>query len=134
VKAGGSLLVAVHRWAGLAIALVLVVAGLTGAILPYQRELSVLAAPQVWRAPPPTSGAALLSGIDLMQRVEAETGGVVRYMPLGLDGRYAQAVFIGPRPDGPTAGAAGMGCWLWLRRTAAGSGRRSPGKIAEVAL
>jgi uncharacterized iron-regulated membrane protein len=101
MKAGANLLVAVHRWAGLAIALVLVVAGLTGAILPYQRELSVMAAPDVWRVSPPADSAPRLSGVELMKRVEAETGGVVRYMPLGLDGRYAQAVFIGRRPDGP---------------------------------
>lgn len=101
---GANLLVAVHRWAGLAIALVLVVAGLTGAVLPYQRELSAMAAPEVWRVSPPAAGAPLLSGVALMQRVEAQTGGVVRYMRLDPDGRYAQAVFLGPKPGGPKLG------------------------------
>ena len=105
MTSGANLLVAVHRWAGLAIALVLVVAGLTGAVLPYQRELSAMAAPEVWRVSPPAAGAPLLlSGVALMQRMEAQTGGVVRYMRLDPDGRYAQAVFLGPKPGGPKLG------------------------------
>ena len=99
-----ALLLVAHRWAGLTIALALVVTGLTGAILPYQREISHWVAADVWNVTPPSPGAPLLSGVDLMRRVEAQTGGKVRYMPLALDPDRAQAVFVSARPDGEPLG------------------------------
>jgi uncharacterized iron-regulated membrane protein len=85
-------------------ALVLVVAGLTGAILPFQRDLNRLAAPEVWAVEPPGPNAKLLSGIELKQRVEAQTGGIVTYVTLAIEEGYATAVFVAARP-----GAAPLG-------------------------
>lgn len=98
------LLLIAHRWAGLTIALALVVTGLTGAILPFQREVSHWIAADVWAVAPPHPGAQPLSGIDLMHRVEAQTGGIVRYMPLVLNPDHAQAVFVSNRPDAEPLG------------------------------
>ncbi len=91
----------VHRWVGLSLALVLVLVGLTGAILPFASELNRLAAPSLWRAAPPSPGARVLDGIDLMERVERRTGGNVGYVRLSLPPDQAQAVFIEPREGGP---------------------------------
>ena len=92
------LLVFAHRWSGLAIAFFLIVAGLTGALLPFQRDLNRLVAPTLWAAAPPTPGARPMSGVELMKSVEAQTGGTVRYFLLQLDPGYAQAVFVSARP------------------------------------
>lgn len=93
-----------HRWAGLSITLALVLTGLTGAILPYQRELNRMAAPHLWRVEPPSPHARLLTGIELMHRVEDQTGGRVSYMPLVLDPDWAQAIFLSKRPGGEALG------------------------------
>lgn len=60
-----SIVLQLHRRAGLSIALVLAVAGLTGAALPFERELRRLAALPVWRVTPPRPDAPLLSGPEL---------------------------------------------------------------------
>ncbi|MEJ2411156.1 MAG: PepSY-associated TM helix domain-containing protein [Novosphingobium sp.] len=98
------MLLIAHRWAGLAITLVLVTTGLTGAILPYKRELNRMAAPRLWHAEPPSPRAKLLSGVELMHRVEQQTGGRVSYMPLVLEPGLAQAVFVSRRPGGVPLG------------------------------
>jgi uncharacterized iron-regulated membrane protein len=97
-------LLIVHRWAGLTIALVLVVAGLTGAILPFQGELGRLVAPHVWNVEAPAPGATPLSGLELARLVEAETGGTVSYIPLVAKPDRAQAIFVSPRPGQPPLG------------------------------
>ncbi len=58
--------VIVHRWAGLTIAFFLIVAGATGALLPFNEELNDLTAP--WRlVEPPRPGAPLLDPLTLNQ-------------------------------------------------------------------
>jgi len=99
-----SLLLIVHRWAGLTITLALVVTGITGAVLPYQRAISHWVAADIWHVTPPTPGARTLSGTELIRRVEAQTGGVVSYVPLALDPDHVQAVFVSQRPDGAPLG------------------------------
>ncbi len=96
-----SVLLIAHRWAGLTILLVLLVTGLTGAILPYKREIGHWIAADVWQVAPPHPGTRTLSGPELARRVEAQTGGVVSYIALNLDADRAQSVFVSPRPDGP---------------------------------
>jgi uncharacterized iron-regulated membrane protein len=92
-------LLIMHRWAGLSIALALVVTGITGAILPWQRELSHWLAPEVWRVAPPAPTATPLPGLELARRVEAQTGGRVSYIPLSPRPDLAQALFVSPAPD-----------------------------------
>lgn len=94
-------LLILHRWAGLTLAFVLVVTGLTGAILPFQRELGVWIAAEVWSVEKPDPSAQPLSGIELARRVEAETGGVVSYIVLAPDPTRTQAIFVSERPEGP---------------------------------
>jgi len=91
-------LLIVHRWAGLTVAFVLVIAGLTGAILPFQGELGHLVAPQVWNVAPPDARATPLTGPELARRVEAETGGTVSYIPLVVEPSRARAVFVSAHP------------------------------------
>lgn len=55
-----------HRWAGLTMALFLVVAGFTGAMLPFNRELTDLTAPY-HRVAPPYPGAPLQDALALNQ-------------------------------------------------------------------
>jgi uncharacterized iron-regulated membrane protein len=89
-----------HRWAGLTIALALVVAGLTGAILPYQDQIRSLTAPHIWNVEKPGPDARPRSGLQLMRLVEAYSGGKVSYIPLRPSGDHAFAVFVGPGADG----------------------------------
>ncbi len=100
-RGGESVLLALHRWIGLSVALVLVIVGLTGAILPFAGELNRFAAPSLWRVAPPDPGAAILSGIEIKERVEQQTGGNVSFIRLSPDPGYALAVFVEPRPGGP---------------------------------
>ncbi len=94
-------LVIAHRWAGLTIALFLVIAGVTGSALPFLDELSSLCASRLWAAAPPTPGAQPLSGPALAMRVEAATGGQVAQAPLRVDGRRAVALFVFAAPGRP---------------------------------
>ncbi|HWK42312.1 MAG TPA: PepSY-associated TM helix domain-containing protein [Croceibacterium sp.] len=96
-----AILLVAHRWAGLTIALAVLVTGLTGAILPWQDQLRSWFAPQVWNAGPPTPGAEPLSGIELVRRVERETGGIVSYIPLAPDPSHAQSIFLSSPPGAP---------------------------------
>lgn len=95
------ILLITHRWAGLTIALAMVVTGLTGAILPFQRELRVLLAPEIWKVESPGPSATTMSGIELARHVENETGGTVSYIQLVPDPGHAQSIFVAPRPGGP---------------------------------
>lgn len=75
--------VRIHRWTGLGLALFLIVAGLTGALLAFQDEIDVLVAPQFHQVASPRPGAAMLSPQDLRERVMARyPGGLINYLPL----------------------------------------------------
>lgn len=75
--------VRIHRWTGLGLALFLIVAGLTGALLAFQEEIDVLVAPQFHQVASPHRGAAMLSPQDLRERVMARyPGGLIDYLPL----------------------------------------------------
>ena len=95
---GRATLVVLHRWAGLTIAGFLLVAGVTGATLPFREELTWLCAPALWRAAPPAAGARPLPGPELAERVAAQTGGQPVQVPLRIDGDHAIAMFVFARP------------------------------------
>lgn len=80
--AGRQFWVIVHRWAGLTIAAFLLVAGATGALLPFNHELTSLGAP--WRhVVPPSPGARLLDPVTLWERaVRAEPDADVQALRL----------------------------------------------------
>lgn len=75
--------VIVHRWAGLTIALFLIVAGLTGALLSFHDELDALAAPELHVVAPPYPGAPLLDPQALREQVlSRHLGATIDYLPL----------------------------------------------------
>lgn len=72
--------VGVHRWLGLVLVGFLVVAGLTGSVMAFYPQLSVLTAPSLFRVEPPVAGARSLDPLVLRERlllqrpdVEADT-------------------------------------------------------------
>jgi hypothetical protein len=61
----------IHRWAGLAMAGFLLVAGLTGAVLAWYHELDALVNPGLTQARAPVPGAVPLDPLVLRERVQA---------------------------------------------------------------
>ena len=98
-----ALLLIVHRWAGLTVAFVLVVTGLTGAVLPYQDQLRSLTAPEIWNVEKPNPDARPLSGLEMMRLAEAYSGGTVGYIELVPKPDHAFSVFVSPDPGGAPA-------------------------------
>jgi uncharacterized iron-regulated membrane protein len=79
-----------HRWAGLSLALFLVIAGLTGALMAFYDEIEVAIAPQLHLVQPPSAQAAMLSPIELREKVQAAyPGAVINYLPLHLEPGHA---------------------------------------------
>lgn len=93
-------LLSLHRWAGATIALLLILTGLTGALLAHQRTLNPLLAPEIWHAAPPSAGRALLTGTELATRAEAASGGLVTFIPLHIAADLTQPLYITPAPNG----------------------------------
>lgn len=72
-----------HRWAGLTIALFLIVAGFTGIFLAWVDEIDGVIAPDLHHVEAPASGAAMLPPLLLRERVlAAYPGAVINYLPL----------------------------------------------------
>jgi uncharacterized iron-regulated membrane protein len=92
--------VIVHRWAGLTIALFLIVAGSTGALLPFNAELTDLTAP--WRVVvPPTPNAPLLDPLTLNEAAAraAPPGYTVEGLRLNVEPHRVLEVGL-ERPEG----------------------------------
>jgi uncharacterized iron-regulated membrane protein len=71
--------VAIHRWAGLTIALFLIVVGGTGSLLAFYPELERVVAPQFMLAP---GDGLRLDPLVLRERAEALSGGRADFVPL----------------------------------------------------
>jgi uncharacterized iron-regulated membrane protein len=82
VRARGVALV-IHRYAGLIMTVFLTVAGLTGTLLVFYRELDAALNPSLMRVAPPTAGAHVLEPFELQERIQAlfpgQTERVVRF-------------------------------------------------------
>lgn len=61
-----------HRTTGFFLAIFLIVAGTTGTLLVFYHELDAALNPQLYRATPPSSSAAMLDPFDLRDRVVAQ--------------------------------------------------------------
>lgn len=96
-------LVLAHRWAGLTIAVFIVIAGVTGATMPFYRELTWLCAPHLWATAPPRPGAHPLSGIEIAERLAAQ-GVVPAEIPLQIDPRHAAPIFVAAPTGRPLLG------------------------------
>ncbi|CAB3753488.1 PepSY-associated TM helix domain-containing protein [Paraburkholderia solisilvae] len=91
------ILVRLHRWFGIAIALFLFIAGLTGAIIAWDHELDAALNPMFFYAR--TDGPALRP-LELVRRVEAADPRLhVTYMPLGIEPGHTLQLFVRPGTD-----------------------------------
>lgn len=93
--------VVAHRWAGLTITLFLVTVGFTGALLPWNEELTMLARPKLSAVTPPHPGAHVLDGITLAGRVEQATGAKVVYVDFHVAPDHVASVSVAPRGAAP---------------------------------
>lgn len=94
----------VHRWAGLTIALFLIVAGATGAALPFQQELTLMSRPGAAYVTPPMPSARPSAGAFLAQQVERATGGKVIFLPLVPEPGRVAVMGVVPRAGRPALG------------------------------
>ncbi len=105
-----SLLVLIHRWAGLSTAVFLTVAGLTGAVLAFHEEVEELLNPQWFVALPP-SGDITKPFIDpflLRQKVEySYPQAQVQHVSFPRAGK-SQMFYLGPRQDPKTGQAQAL--------------------------
>lgn len=93
-------LVRLHRWFGIAIALFLFIAGLTGAIIAWDHELDAALNPSFFKAR--TAGPAL-SGLELARRVEAADPRLqVTYLPLTAEPGHTLQMMVLPRTNPAT--------------------------------
>lgn len=90
-----------HRWAGLTMAFFLIVAGLTGAILPFEEELTLLSRPQLSSAAPPVEGTMPLDAVTLAERVTEATGGRIEFLPLQVATDHIFSVSVASRDGNP---------------------------------
>ncbi|WGS50336.1 PepSY domain-containing protein [Paraburkholderia sp. D15] len=92
--------VRLHRWFGVATALFLFVAGLTGAIIAWDHELDAALNPTFFKA---RSAAPALSGLELARRVEAADPRLqVTYLPLTAEPGHTLQMMVLPRTDPAT--------------------------------
>lgn len=90
-------LVRLHRWFGVATALFLFVAGLTGAMIAWDHELDAALNPSFFKA---RTDAPALSGLELARRVEAADPRVqVTYLPLTAEPGHTLQMMVLPRTD-----------------------------------
>ena len=90
-----------HRYVGLAMAVFLVVAGVTGSFLAFYHELDVALNPELFRAPIPAQDASLLDPFSLRARAESQLPGGFRIRSVVLDARAGESVeFRAIPPDG----------------------------------
>lgn len=102
-----ALLVRLHRWFGLFMAVFLFIAGFTGAIISWDHELDEWLNPELFDANSGEVAADLRQPpLELARQYEArEPGVVVTYLPLYVEPGHALGISVGPRPD-PQTGLA----------------------------
>ena len=94
--------VAVHRWAGLFIALFLFIAGATGAVISWDHELDEWLNPHLFDARS-CSASAPLAPLELARRVEASEPRLrIGYMPLFIEPGHTLTVSVDARVDAAT--------------------------------
>jgi uncharacterized iron-regulated membrane protein len=89
--------VRLHRWVGLAMALFLVIAGLTGSIIAFNHELDAWLNPELYHVD--TRGQTK-SPLDLAAQIQAgERDRYVSYVPLEVEPGHALVLGLRVRPD-----------------------------------
>lgn len=101
------LLVRLHRWFGLAAAVFLFIAGLTGAVISWDHELDEWLNPHLFHAATP---GRPLPATELAARLEAAEPRLrVRYLPLSVEPGHSLGVFVEPRIDPASGKPFGLG-------------------------
>ena len=101
------ILVLLHRWCGLFIALFLFTAGLTGAIISWDHELDEWLNPHLFDA---QSAGPVQEPLQLADALEARDPRLqVSFMPLALEPGHALNIFVDPRVDPATGKAFELG-------------------------
>jgi uncharacterized iron-regulated membrane protein len=96
------ILVLLHRWFGLGMALFLLQAGLTGALIAWDHEIDGMLNPELYRSDTPP-GAELLSPLRLAEIVEHDDPRVqVTFTPLAVEPGEALMMSVQPRTDPAT--------------------------------
>ncbi|MFT3732145.1 MAG: PepSY-associated TM helix domain-containing protein [Hyphomicrobium sp.] len=94
------LLVIVHRWAGLFIAVFLFIAGVTGSVISWDHELDEWLNPDLFDA---TQAGTPLPPLELVARFEAANPHArVTYFPLSYEQGKSADLFVEPRIDADT--------------------------------
>lgn len=94
------LMVRLHRWAGLAIAGFLVVAGFTGAVISWDHELDALLNPHLTQA---SADRLVVDPFVVAEKIEAgDTRARVTYLPLVVEPGQSLSIFVSPRIDPET--------------------------------
>jgi uncharacterized iron-regulated membrane protein len=91
--------VMIHRWAGLTLATFLIVAGVTGAVMPFTEELTLAARRDLSRVTPAPSKETL-SLAEIVRRVEDRTGALVIFAPLQIPTDHVITLNMAAREDG----------------------------------
>ncbi|QKH37255.1 PepSY domain-containing protein [Achromobacter pestifer] len=90
--------VRVHRWAGLATALFLFIAGLTGSILVFEEELDAWLNPGLMRVAPPSAGAPMMDPYALRAAVQRQLPwAAVDQLPLRREPGHSVALRLAPK-------------------------------------
>ena len=101
------ILVLLHRWCGLFIALFLFTAGLTGAVISWDHELDEWLNPHLFDA---QSAGPAQEPLQLADALEARDPRLqVSFMPLALEPGHALNIFVDPRVDPATGKAFELG-------------------------
>jgi uncharacterized iron-regulated membrane protein len=98
------LLVILHRWFGLGIALFLLQAGLTGALIAWDHEIDALLNPELYRSES-APGAAPIAPLELAELLERKDPRLeVTFLPLAIEPGHTLLMGVAPRKD-PATGA-----------------------------
>lgn len=98
------LLVILHRWLGLGVALFLLQAGLTGALIAWDHEIDALLNPELYRSEA-APGALPLDPLLLAEQLEQKEPRLeVTFVPLAIEPGDAALMGVSPRLD-PATGA-----------------------------
>jgi uncharacterized iron-regulated membrane protein len=98
-----TILVLLHRWFGLFIAVFLFVSGLTGAIISWDHELDEWLNPQMYQAGNGGQGNAQ-SALALAEHLEAQDKRIrVTYLPQGIEPGHALGMSVDPKLDPATS-------------------------------
>lgn len=101
------ILVLLHRWCGLFIALFLFTAGLTGAIISWDHELDEWLNPHLFEA---RSEGPTQDPLQLVDALEARDPRLqVSFMPLALEAGHTLGISVDPRIDPATGKAFALG-------------------------